>query len=267
MAEGVGKAVEPGLIDFRDRDDLAARRPLVIAHRGGVVSPASAECSQTAIGLAAEQGYDMVELDVQRSRDGIPMVFHDRSLLKSCGRDGRVEAFTALELEGISYLVGSDRIIRLETALGLCRALGLGVMLDLKVGRDSLAFLTQIEQMVLKTRLENATISFSGSDLARQTLKSVRFTPTGDEMRRLREGESLDLGKRFWFGLPKQLQPGDVERLKKAGSLILPAINTFRYPSRRHDELAREDIKRLTAAGVDGFQIDSIYLPHVPGTR
>ena len=86
-------------------------------------------------------------------------------------------------------------------------------------------------------------------------------------MRRLREGESLDLGTRFWFGLPKQLPPGDVERLKKAGSLILPAINTFRYPSRRHDELAREDIKRLTAAGVDGFQIDSIYLPHVPGTR
>ena len=72
-------------------------------------------------------------------------------------------------------------------------------------------------------------------------------------------GEMLDLSHRFWFGIPMQLQPGDVSKLKSAGALIIPAINTFRYPANRHFVLARDDIKRLTEEGVDGFQIDSIY--------
>ena len=68
-----------------------------------------------------------------------------------------------------------------------------------------------------------------------------------------------DLCHRFWFGLPKQLQPGDVDRLKSAGALFLPAINTFRYPENEHLQLAKDDIQRLTKQGVDGFQIDSVY--------
>ena len=49
------------LINFSDREDLIARRPIIIAHRGGVVSPRAAECSVSAIRLAADAGYDMVE--------------------------------------------------------------------------------------------------------------------------------------------------------------------------------------------------------------
>ena len=78
-------------------------------------------------------------------------------------------------------------------------------------------------------------------------------------MRRLRAGERLDLRHCFWFGLPRQLQLGDVNKLKSAGALIIPAINTFRYPTNEHFELAAEDVKRLTEEGVDGFQIDSVY--------
>ena len=80
-------------------------------------------------------------------------------------------------------------------------------------------------------------------------------------MRRLRKGETLDLRHRFWFGLPKQLQPGDVGKLKSAGALIIPAINTFRYSEDGHLKQARDDINRLTKQDVDGFQIDSIYFP------
>ena len=40
--------------------------------------------------------------------------------------------------------------------------------------------------------------------------------------------ETLDLRQRFWFGIPKRLQPGDLRKLKSAGALVIPAINTFR---------------------------------------
>ena len=252
---------EPDLIHFSDDSDIAGRRPILIAHRGGVVSLRSPECSLTAIRLAAEMGYDMVELDVQTSSDGVPIVFHDPSLTKACGKRGRVADFSATQLEAIPYLEGNGRIVRLETALESCRRLGVGVMLDLKAGRDSREFLAVIDQLLVKCELHDSAISISGSDAARRFLKHVRFTPTDEEMRRLRSGETLDLKHRFWFGLPQQLQPGDVSKLKSAGALIIPAINTFRYPASGHFELARDDIERLTKEGVDGFQIDSVYHP------
>ena len=170
-----------------------------------------------------------------------------------------MEDLSANELDSISYLIGDDRIVRLDTALDLCRRLELGVMLDLKAGRDSREFLEEIDGLLVKHDLSNAAISISGSMAARRFLKHVRFTPTTEEMHRLRAGERLDLRHRFWFGLPQQLQPGDVTKLKSSGALIIPAINTFRYPASRHLELAKDDIERLTKEGVDGFQIDSVY--------
>lgn len=247
------------LVDFASPRSIESRRPILVAHRGGVVTQHSPECSSTAIRLAAKQGYDMVELDVRRSRDGIPVVFHDDSLKKACGKDGRVSEFTAAELESIGYLASEDRIARLDTALEMCRKHRLGVMLDLKAGRDSAEFLGQLRRLVEKHGLIDATITFSGSDTARRVLKGIRFTPTDDEMRRLRGGEKISLGDRFWFGIPQRLQPGDIAKLKAAGALIIPAINTFRYPADEHFELAKRDIQQLTQQGIDGFQIDSVY--------
>ena len=259
LAASEGKAAEPRLINFNDPGNVDDHRPIIVAHRGGVVSAQSHECSLTAIRSAGEAGYDMVELDIQMSSDGVPIVFHDQDLTKACGKSGRVADHNATELEAISYLTGGDSIIRLETALKSCRHLGLGVMLDLKAGRDSREFLDQVDQLLVKHELENSTISISVSEAARKSLKHVRFTPSDDEMRRLRAGAKLDLSSRFWFGLPKQLQPGDIGKLKSAGALIIPAINTFRYPEKDHLKLARKDIKKLTEQGVDGFQIDSVY--------
>ena len=268
---GFGKAQEPtntltsqrlnlALIDFGDRENIDAHRPIIIAHRGGVVSPRSPECSLTAIQIAASEGYDMVELDVQVSSDGVPMVFHDANLMKACGKDGSVSDFTARELEAISYLAGKDRIIRLDTALISCRRLKMGVMLDIKSGQESRDCLELIDRLILRNDLTNAAISISGSSFARRYLQHVRFTPTDEEMRRLRDGESVDLRRRFWFGLPSQLQPTDISKLKAAGALVIPAINTFRYPPNQHVQLAAADVKRLTEEGVDGFQIDSVYI-------
>jgi len=83
VAEVPAQSSEPlshakSLIDLNDTDQVRERRPLLIAHRGGVITERSPECSLAAIELAAESGYSMVELDVQSSLDGVPIVFHDR---------------------------------------------------------------------------------------------------------------------------------------------------------------------------------------------
>ena len=59
-------------------------------------------------------------------------------------------------------------------------------------------------------------------------------------------------------GLPKSEM---VKPLQRNGAYVIPAINTFRYPEQGHYELARKDIQRLNEAGVDGYQIDSVYHP------
>ena len=248
------------LLDLRDTRELKNRRPLLIAHRGGVITEASPECSRSALRLAAARGYDMVELDIRRSRDGIPIVFHDPTLQKACGRSERVSELTAEALSSIAYHNSTDTILTLKQAITECHQQGLGIMLDLKAGRESPSFLTIIDSMIVSVGLENATISFSGTPEARQHLKHVRFTPTDSEMKQLRQGSIPSMMRqRFWFGLPNQLSGQDIKRLKHAGALIFPAINTFRYPADHHLALAKKDIHRLLNAGVDGFQIDSIY--------
>ena len=57
-----------------------------IAHRGG--AQARPENSLAAFGYAATCGYDGVELDVQLSRDGEVVVFHDYRLKPEICRDG-----------------------------------------------------------------------------------------------------------------------------------------------------------------------------------
>ena len=66
------------------------------AHRG-LHNAALPENSMAAFRAAVEAGYD-IELDVQLSRDGVPMVFHDATLARMCAVDGRLSDYTAEEL-------------------------------------------------------------------------------------------------------------------------------------------------------------------------
>jgi glycerophosphoryl diester phosphodiesterase len=79
------------LIDFRDAHSIKSQKPILIAHRGGVITAQSPECSIAAIRLAKQHGYAMVELDIRKSKDHVPIVFHDNDLKKACGLNKRLE--------------------------------------------------------------------------------------------------------------------------------------------------------------------------------
>ena len=67
------------------------------------------ENSLAAFRSAVECGYGM-ELDVQLSRDGQVVVFHDDNLLRVCGREERVDELSLAELQTLSLCGTEERI-------------------------------------------------------------------------------------------------------------------------------------------------------------
>ena len=91
----------------RHRPEVEPFTRVLYAHRGLHSGSAVPENSMEAFRLAVEQGY-AIELDVQLSRDGVPVVFHDNTLDRVCGIRGTVSAFTAERLTSFSLLGNPD---------------------------------------------------------------------------------------------------------------------------------------------------------------
>jgi len=103
---------------------------LVIAHRGA--SAEKPENTLAAFRRALALGADGIELDVQVTRDGIPVVFHDLTLRRLTGQPGRLTAKTWAGLKKLRVL-GSGRIPRLADVLALIRDRAI-VQIELKRG-------------------------------------------------------------------------------------------------------------------------------------
>ncbi|GAB6932985.1 glycerophosphodiester phosphodiesterase [Calditerricola satsumensis] len=85
-----------------------------VAHRGW--SGAAPENTLAAIRLAAEDPeIEMVEIDVQLSRDGVPVVFHDFTLERTTNGSGRVCDRTVRELQALDAGSWFDRRFAGET--------------------------------------------------------------------------------------------------------------------------------------------------------
>lgn len=69
---------------------------LVIAHRGA--SLFAPENTMPAFKLAADAGADMIETDIQLTKDGVPVLFHDKLLNKHSTGKGLVPAYTYSEI-------------------------------------------------------------------------------------------------------------------------------------------------------------------------
>jgi glycerophosphoryl diester phosphodiesterase len=95
-----------------------SNKPLVIAHRGD--TRAAQENTMPAFESALRLGVDGIEMDLQLSRDGQVVIFHDDDLTRLAGRPGSVGDFTVAELERIP-LSGGGRIPTVETLFDLVR--------------------------------------------------------------------------------------------------------------------------------------------------
>ena len=88
----------PRLVDRADMSYLLVD----YAHRG-LHNDSLPENSIGAFKNAVEHGYG-IELDIQLSKDKIPMVFHDATLKRVCGIDGKLCDYTSEELGAMKLL-------------------------------------------------------------------------------------------------------------------------------------------------------------------
>lgn len=76
------------------------------------------ENSREAIKASVDAGYG-IEVDIQRSKDGVAMVFHDYDLGRLTGRKGFVATETAADLRGMTLIGGATGVPTLAEVLSI----------------------------------------------------------------------------------------------------------------------------------------------------
>jgi glycerophosphoryl diester phosphodiesterase len=102
-------------------------RPLRIGHRGAAAH--APDNSLAGIDAAARLGADAVEIDIQRTRDGIAVAAHDLAVHAA---DGSSHLIAECTLEALRAAPGGAALATLDEVIGRCRAHRLGLYLELK---------------------------------------------------------------------------------------------------------------------------------------
>ncbi len=89
--------------------------PIPFAHRGG--GKEQPENSMAAFSNAVSLGYGHIETDVQATRDGVAVVFHDASLDALTDRGGKISDLTWNEVRP-ARIAGREPLVRLDDLLG-----------------------------------------------------------------------------------------------------------------------------------------------------
>ncbi len=109
-------AIMPRMIK---RPDTSLFKKVYFAHRGLHDNTGDApENSMAAFKKAVEAGLGM-ELDVQVTSDGVPVIFHDFKLERICGAEGKVVNHTYKELQAYTLCQSGERIPRLSDLLDM----------------------------------------------------------------------------------------------------------------------------------------------------
>ena len=109
-------AIMPRLGNRKARLDFLG---VYYAHRGLHNNESKApENSLAAFKKAVEAGYG-IEMDVQLTKDKVPVVFHDFTLKRICGKEGKVCDYTFQELKEFKLCGSEERIPAFEQVLKL----------------------------------------------------------------------------------------------------------------------------------------------------
>lgn len=109
-------AIMPRMIN---RPDTSLFKKVYFAHRGLHDNDGDApENSMAAFQKAVEAGLGM-ELDVQVTKDGVPVIFHDFKLERICGAAGKVVNHTYEELQAYTLCHSGERIPKLSDLLDM----------------------------------------------------------------------------------------------------------------------------------------------------
>jgi len=211
------------------------RRPLIIAHRG--FSGRYLENTLASVRAALELGVDLVEIDVQETRDGELIVFHDYRLNRMCGVRGRVRHRTLAEIQRLN-----SQVPTLREMLIACRGRA-RVLIEIKRADPC-----KIAEVIAKLRMEREVIVFALSVVRMKQFAAAapsvpRFGLIARNplwaMRRLKAAVNIE-----GLGISRRLvtSPRVVQRIQRRGWKV------FVWTVNREVEM-----KKLASWGVDGI--------------
>lgn len=171
MAGKLGKAAKwimiPGALYLMsvtprvvNRPDAGIFRKKYFAHRGLHDNAGEApENSMAAFRRAVEAGYG-IELDVQMTKDGIPVIFHDGTLERMCGVKARIEDYTYEQLQQFKLADSEQSIPKLEDMLALVDG-RVPLIVEIKSETKEVTFCAVIDRMLRAYQGEYCIESFN----------------------------------------------------------------------------------------------------------
>lgn len=137
-------AIMPRLGHKKDKEALMH---VHYAHRGLHDNSTDApENSMKAFRKAVKAGYG-IELDVQLSKDRVPVVFHDFTLERACGKEGKVCDYTWDELKTFKLFDSEETIPRFEDVLALVKG-KVPLIVELKVEWMEIYVCTVVDELL-----------------------------------------------------------------------------------------------------------------------
>lgn len=119
------------------------------AHRGLHDNSGDApENSMAAFQKAVKAGYG-IELDVQLTKDKVPVVFHDFTLERVCGKEGKVYDYTWEELKEFKLFESGETIPKFADVLSLVKG-KVPLIVELKVEWMELYVCTEADALLRK---------------------------------------------------------------------------------------------------------------------
>ncbi len=126
-----------------------------IGHRGNETE--DPENTLSAFKRCIDYGIDIAELDVQLSKDGVPIIFHDSSISKKTGKKGKISDYLFSELAQIDVINNKtgtkDKIISLETLFQLIKNNNLLLQIELKAKKTASPTIDLIRKYQLEKKV------------------------------------------------------------------------------------------------------------------
>lgn len=231
-------------------------KPMIYAHRGA--SAYAPENTISAFELAVRQGADAIEFDAKLSADGQVVIFHDQTLERTTGVQGRVGAASLAELRRLdagSHFDVAFRGERIPTLDEVFEAVGRQIFMNVELTNYASIFDDLPEKVSAAVKKHN---------LAERVMFSS-FSPVA-LVRARKQLPQVPLGLLCWWGrngaIPRSplgyllgyqslnpyfedATPALVGRIHRRGAKV------FVYTVNKAD-----DLKRMFDTGVDGVFTD-----------
>jgi hypothetical protein len=231
----------------------------LISHRG-VYNAKIAENTAAATEEAIRRGYWMLETDLRRAADGRIVIHHDSSFNRICGVDRKVSELTWPEIRSLKSTPGGEPPLEFAEITAIAKG-RIGLWLDIKEQTADQAFLSEIEATLRENQLLDRTIVginpvatpfFRGCVTVAEPVQTLFYETAKPNLAH----ESV-LVEGLGFTLSDESVRWGLDR----GFRVIPFVGTSQYPGRDGVPPGTAVIRRLQAAGVTIFMIDSVFEP------